>query len=133
MILGLDTSIEPYCMKCGDTVANHDEEFCSSSKYPALKVEFEYLFKIAKLYNFDLSDANSKQADNGRHGAVEGDIWLDTIALVHQYTVKQTPLMNNENMLSMSMIDFAKNELQDWGYEPEEIVKVCMKIQEAKN
>jgi len=120
-----------FCKRCGIHQSFHDDKFCSNSKYPALEEEQKYLFKIAELYNFDLTNANEKQADGGRHGAIEGDIWLDGIALVHQYTIKQTHLMSNEQMLSKTMIDFVKGELLDWAYEIQEINIVCKKIQEA--
>lgn len=122
-----------YCKRCGIHQSDHDDEFCSNSKYPALEIEYGYLFKIAKLYNFDLTNANEKQADGGRHGAIEGDIWLDGIALIHQYTVKQTHLMTNEEMLSRSLFYFVKNQLQNFAYEDEEINKVIQKIKEVKN
>lgn len=120
-----------YCKKCGEHQSSHDDNFCESSKYPALKTEFEYLFKIADLYSFDLSDANSKQADGGRHGAIEGDICLDAISLIHQYTVQSSPLMNKKDMLSMSLSDFVSKELSNWAYEKYEILKVLKKIKEA--
>lgn len=120
-----------YCKRCGEHQSFHDDDFCKNSKYPALDEEHSYLFKIAELYNFDLTKANEKQADGGRHGAIEGDIWLDAISLVHQYTVKQTHLMSNNEMLSKSMLDFVKGELLGWGYEIQEITIVNKKIQEA--
>lgn len=120
-----------FCKRCGIHQSDHDDKFCSNSKYPALEEEQSYLFKIAELYNFDLTKANEKQADGGRHGAIEGDILLDAIALVHQYTVKQTHLMSNNEMLSKTMIDFVKGELSNWGHEIQEINKVNKKIQEA--
>ena len=120
-----------YCKKCGDHQSFHDDVFCNSTKYPALKTEFGYLFKIADLYKFDLTEANFKQADGGRHGAIEGDIWLDGIALIQQYTVKDTTLMKNERMLEKSMSAFVSEELLDHGFEEKEICTVIQKINEV--
>jgi len=119
-----------YCKRCGIHQSDHDDEFCKNSKYPALDIEHGYLFIIAHLYDFDLTNANQKQADGGRHGAIEGDIWLDGIALIHQYIIKQTHLMTNEKMLSRTLIDFVKEELQQFSYEDGEIIPVIKKIQE---
>jgi len=114
-----------YCKKCGDHQSFHDDIHCKNSRYPALEVEHGHLFVIADLYKIDLTDANFKQADNGRHGAIEGDLMLDICGAVHQHYA--------ENPKEISLIRFVEDELDNWGYSTEDIIKAVSILGGLKN
>lgn len=95
-----------------------------SLKYPSLNIEFGYLFKIADLYKIDLSEANLKQWGGGRFGAIEGDINLDIVGLIHDYKFTDKE--------SSPLISYIKSELHNYGYESPEIKSALCKIEGLK-
>ncbi len=116
-----------YCKKCGTSLTNHKDDHCRNTDYPALMPEFKYLMPIVKLYGLDLTEANKKCADGGRHGSEEGDIVLDIAGSIHAWTMECKAIQEK-----FPIKKFITTELENWGYEPEEIKKHLDKL-EVKN
>lgn len=105
-------------MKCGVLEKDHDEEFCSSTDYPALKLaSLDHCFTVAKLFEIDLTKANEKSADGGRHGSEEGDIFLEIACLIHDFNAEKSYMMETDKMKKLGLINFIGECLDDWGFE----------------
>lgn len=111
-----------YCKKCGTSLEEHDDAWCEKTKYPALELaEYDYLFQWAKIYKIDLTEANEICADGGRHGAPEGDIMLDITHCIDQYMVYT-------KKKEVTLLEFVKEKLLNWGEEPEDIETAFKKL-----
>lgn len=90
--------------------------------YPDLEPAYAHLIQIAKLYEVDLSHANQSEKDHQKYGnkfgAQEGDINLDLCGAVDDFMGKRLPESQNK-----SMIDYVIYQLEDWGYESNEIAE----------
>jgi len=111
-----------YCKKCGDTLDEHNDDFCSSHKYPNLEAEgYTKEIKIAEEYNFDLTKANQKNADSGRHGSVEGDIVFDACTLINDYKENNDGKIRGTHIGLKALTSFVCDGLANWGWEEKEI------------
>ena len=113
-----------YCKKCGTSLDEHDRAFCEDNKYPALLGEndkSDAIFNIAEKFNIDLTEANQKCADNGRHGAVENDLKLDLCDALVEY--------QHAEFMEETKSSFVIDWLVDRGYELDEIQSVLGKIE----
>ena len=109
-----------YCKKCGLDFPDHDKELCDSKKYPSLFLNgYDYLIKIAKLYEINLTVANNNSADNGRHGSIEGDIYLDLCSALHDFISTD---------LKTDMRDFVIEKLSSW-YKHDEISEAIANVE----
>lgn len=98
---------ENYCKRCGSSLDEHDDEFCHCNKYPALLGESkESFFQTAEKFGIDLTNANQKQADGGRHGAIEGDINANICQAIETYI---------EEDISEPLVEYVKSECLGWG------------------
>ncbi len=85
-------------------------------------VEFYHLLPIAKLYKISLDDARDKHRNHGEFGADEGDIKLDMVSLIHTWQI--TPRLIEKSQME----PYIKDELDNWGYEKEEVEKVMKTV-----
>lgn len=109
-----------YCKKCGCDLDHHDRFYCVMNDYPAVYREHGDLITIAKQYKIDLTEANEKIADGGRHGAEEGDIYLEICGLIKDYRELTDP--------EIKLKKYMTQRLKDWGYEDAEIEKAFIQI-----
>ncbi len=100
-----------------------------SLKYPSLNIEFGYLFKIADLYKIDLSNANHIQWGGGRFGAMENDINLDIVGIIHNYINENWGFIKSH----YGFKNFIKSSLFDIGYSNNEITIAFNEIPKITN
>lgn len=106
-----------YCKKCGESLDGHNDSWCASLKYPALSEDHDVI-KLAEIYNVDLTEANQKVADGGRHGAEEGDIKCEMVGAILLHNKKVS------DAIGKTLLEFVKEQLDNWGHESDEIQKV---------
>jgi len=85
--------------------------------YPHLIEAYPHLVQLSKLYEIDLSQADSNEKYGNQFGAQPNDINLDICGSIHDY------LQAKQSGCDQKIITFVIEDLENWGYDYDEIAE----------